>query len=952
MAATLICPHGHQWEVSHDGLATAGARPIACPLCGTLVEPPSAVDLTGRPATAASDFPTRVSDSSPPVFEFTLAPAPDLPAVPGYEVLGCLGHGGMGVVYKARQLRLNRLVALKMIAAGAHAGPERLARFQIEAEALASLQHPHIVQIYEVGECDKCPYIALEFVDGPSLDKRLAGTPQPPRAAAELVETLARAMHSAHQRGIVHRDLKPANILLQRGEGRGTRDEGSGSSLAPLAKITDFGLAKRLEEDSHTRPGAVMGTPAYMAPEQAEGSLRDMGPLTDVYALGAILYEMLTGRPPFSGTSALAVLQQARADEPVPPSRRQPKVPRDLDTICLKCLQKKPAQRYPSALALAEDLRRFLADEPVSARPVGAGERLVKWVRRRPALAALVLVSLLAAAALVGLGAWSNAALRAAADRERHQRRLAEERSQLTRRAVDDMYSQVAEEWLANEPHKDLVQRAFLRKALRIYQQLAREDSDDPAVRRETGRAYYRVARISTELGEWVQADRAFERAVALQRQLREEFPNDPAYQQELAESYNWLGELRRQSRRPPHEAEEVYQRALEMQKPLVGHYPEQAAYQADLARTYYNLGIVHMDTGHRPKALDDYRQAIALLREATARSPQELRYRQELARALINRGSLFEESGEPQKAEEDFHAAIDRLQELTKENPAGPVYPCELGVAYTNLANLLLHQKRYTEAEAACREAIARLEPLTTAFPARPRYRYELSNAFNTLGAVRARVAERGGPGVEWQRARGEARENWRRARDLLKKLSDQFPEAVSYRYGLGLTLGNLGWLSLQQPDRLTEARAFLEEAIDHLQAVWRLNPENPAYLQSLRDHLRNLAETLIRLGDDIAAERRVEALAQTPAQGQGNVLAAGFLAACAAAVHPPGPPTSEQAARAGHYADRAVAQLRLAVEHGFSDLNELRSDPALAPLKGRPDFLRLVKEAEMSRP
>jgi tetratricopeptide (TPR) repeat protein len=868
----------------------------------------------------------------------------------------------MGVVYKARQLRLNRLVALKMIAAGAHASPERLARFQIEAEALASLQHPHIVQIYEVGECDKCPYIALEFVDGPSLDKRLAGTPQPPRAAAELVETLARAMYSAHQRGIVHRDLKPANILLQNSEIKNPKSERNQSLDAPdlgfriwafgfglsdfTPKVTDFGLAKRLEEDSHTRPGAVMGTPAYMAPEQAEGNLRDMGPLTDVYALGAILYEMLTGRPPFSGGSPLAVLQQVRADDPVPPSRRQPKVPRDLDTICLKCLQKKPAQRFPSALALAEDLRRFLVDEPISARPVGVGERLVKWIRRRPALAALVLVSVLAVAALVGLGAWSNAALRAAADRERHQRRLAEERSQIARRAVDEMYSQVAEEWLANEPHKDLVQRAFLRKALRIYQQLAREDSDDPAVRRETGLAYYRVARISTELGEWVQADRAFDRAIALQRQLREEFPNDPAYQQELAESYNWLGELRRQSRRPHHEAEEVYQRALQVQEQLVAEYPEQPAYQADLARTHYNLGIIHMDTSQRPKARDDYEQAIALLREVTARAPKEPRYREELARALINRGSLFEEEGELERATGDFHGAIDLLQNLTKENPARPVYPCELGVTYTNLANLLFHQGHYPEAKAACREAIARLEPLTTAFPTRPRYQYELSNAFNSLGAVLARMAYGGEPEVDPQGARAEAAQNWRYARDLLKKLSDQFPEAVSYRYGLGLALGNLGWLALQQPDRLGDARSLLEEAIDHLQAALRSNPDNPVYLQGLRNQLRNLAETLIRLGEDTAAQRRADALARTPARGQGNILAAGFLAACAAAACVPAPPTTEQTARAEQYSDQAVQQVRQALWHGLSDVAPLRRAPEFAFLRQREDFQNVLRE------
>jgi tetratricopeptide (TPR) repeat protein len=935
MAATLICPHGHQWEVSDESLSIAGTQAIACPLCGALAVSRSAVEPCADSAVSA--FPTRITASTPPQVDFSLALTPDLPSIPGYEVLGRLGHGGMGVVYKARQLRLNRLVALKMIAAGAHASPERLARFQIEAEALASLQHPHIVQIYEVGEWDRCPYIALEFVDGPSLDNHLAGAPQPLRAAAQLVETLARAMHSAHQRGIVHRDLKPANILLAFSR------EPLASADVPLAatsalargvtcgsrlnvyvpKITDFGLAKRLEEDSHTRPGAIMGTPCYMAPEQAEGNLQDMGPLTDVYALGAILYEMLTGRPPFEGPSPLAVLQQVRGNEPVPPSRRQPRVPRDLETICLKCLQKKPAQRYPSALALAEDLHRFLADEPISARPVGAGERLVKWVRRRPALAALLLVSILAAAALVTLGIWSYAALHAAAERERKQLRI-------TRRAVDEMYSQVAEEWLAIEPHKDAVQRAFLVKALRIYQQLAQEESDDPAVREDTGRAYYRVARISLDLGQWARADRAFARALAIQQQLPLQFPNLPVYQQELAESYNWLGELRRRSRQPLREAEEVYRKALEVQEQLVRQYPKNPAYLADKARTYYNLGIVHMDTSQRRQAQEDYEQAISCLQKATAQAPREPRYHEELARTLINRGNLFEESGDSERSEADFQQAIKLLQGLVQDDHAKPIYRCELGVTYTNLGNLLFHQKRYREAEDACHEAIARLEPLWKAFPDRPLYRYELSNAQNSLGAVLAKADKR-----------KQAGEHWLQARDLLTRLSEQFPDAVSYRYGLGQTLGNLGWLDLQQ-GRLEEARASLEQAIHHLEALLRPNPENPTYQRALRDQCENLAQTLVRLGDDAAIERQAEALAQALPKGQGPFLAAGFLAACATAVSA----TAESNPRAQHYSELALKRLRQAIQAGFSDRQRFQTDPSLASLRQLPEFQELLEQ------
>jgi tetratricopeptide (TPR) repeat protein/tRNA A-37 threonylcarbamoyl transferase component Bud32 len=297
------------------------------------------------------------------------------PAVAGYEILAELGRGGMGVVYKARQLRLNRLVALKMVLAGAHAGGQQLARFHAEAEAVAQLQHPNIVQIFEVGEHEGLPFFSLEFVDGGSLAQKLGGKPRPPREAAGVVELLALAMAEAHQHGIIHRDLKPANVLL-------TADG--------LPKLTDFGLAKRLEGDSElTKSGTIMGSPSYMSPEQARGEQDRIGPLSDLYGLGAILYELLTGRPPFVGTSMLETLYQVRHEEPVPPSRFQPKVPRDLETICLKCLQKEPANRYVGCEALAEDLHRFLIGEPIRARPVGRGERLWRWCRRNPRTAAL-----------------------------------------------------------------------------------------------------------------------------------------------------------------------------------------------------------------------------------------------------------------------------------------------------------------------------------------------------------------------------------------------------------------------------------------------------------------------------------------------------------------------------------------------------------------------------------
>jgi serine/threonine-protein kinase len=314
------------------------------------------------------------------------------PLIPGYEVHGVLGRGGMGVVYRASHLRLNRPVALKMLLAGPYARPQDLERFRREAEAVAALRHPNVVQVYDVGDVDGRPYFTMELVEGGSLAAKIEETPQPAGWAASLVAKLAGAIQFAHQRGIVHRDLKPGNVLL-------TADD--------VPKVTDFGLARRVEEEEGlTLSGVLLGTPSYMAPEQARGDKRAIGPATDVYALGAILYKLLTGRPPFRAETPSATLQQVVADEPVPPARLNRRVPRDLETICLKCLHKEPQRRYASAQALADDLRRFERGEPIAARPPGALERVAKWARRRPAAAALLAAALLMLAGITAAAVW------------------------------------------------------------------------------------------------------------------------------------------------------------------------------------------------------------------------------------------------------------------------------------------------------------------------------------------------------------------------------------------------------------------------------------------------------------------------------------------------------------------------------------------------------------------
>ncbi len=341
---------------------------------------------------ATTDF-SRTSDADPPLVEIPPEP-PSGESIGNYDLLAELGRGGMGIVHKAQDRRLGRLVALKVILAGGHAGSKERQRFQIEVEATAKLQHPNIVQVYEVGEEGGRPFMAMEYCPGGSLEDQIRDQPQPPREAAQLIATLADALHQAHQAGIVHRDVKPANVLLA-------------ANGAP--KLADFGLAKSLnDEDGLTQTGAIMGSLGYMAPEQALGRTRDATPATDVYSLGALLYKLLTGRPPFQGPNQLETINSIAAADPVSIQVLQRRVPQDLVTICHKCLEKSPARRYATAAALADDLRRFLADEPIQARPLATVERAWRWAKRHPGptfvLLAGVAMLLLVAVCL----AWSS----------------------------------------------------------------------------------------------------------------------------------------------------------------------------------------------------------------------------------------------------------------------------------------------------------------------------------------------------------------------------------------------------------------------------------------------------------------------------------------------------------------------------------------------------------------
>jgi serine/threonine-protein kinase len=367
MTIRWLCPNGH------DGGG------LACIVCGAPCEPCKITDTDPIDPNAPTLMPVGIaSDMKGTLLLPASVTSTDAhPAASGYEIVRELGRGGMGVVYLARQAELNRLVALKMILSGSHAGSEERLRFRSEAISAARLQHPNIVQVYGVGEHEGKPFVSLEYVEGGALDDRLRQGAMTPQEAATLIASLARAMNHAHDHGIIHRDLKPGNVLL---------------AADGTPKITDFGLAKQLSDSAiKTGTGAIMGTPSYMPPEQASGKSGEIGPASDVYALGAILYECLTGKPPFQADTALDTIMKLTMEEVVPPRRLAPKCPRNLETICLKCLEKSPRNRYASARELAEDLDRFLNDEPILARPIGPLGRFSRWCSRQPAFATTVI---------------------------------------------------------------------------------------------------------------------------------------------------------------------------------------------------------------------------------------------------------------------------------------------------------------------------------------------------------------------------------------------------------------------------------------------------------------------------------------------------------------------------------------------------------------------------------
>jgi tetratricopeptide (TPR) repeat protein len=798
-------------------------------------------------------------------------------------LLGELGRGGMGVVYQARQVALNRLVALKVIRMGAEADAAVLARFRVEAEAVARLQHPHIVQIYEIGGLDdgssQCPFMALELVPGGSLAAKVNGTPLPPGHAAELVETVAQAIHFAHQHGILHRDLKPANVLL-------TADG--------TPKVTDFGLAKRLEEGvtAQTRTGAVLGTPGYMAPEQGAGT-GPVGVAADVYALGAILYECLTGRAPFRGATPLETLEQTRNREPVPPSRLQPKVPRDLEVICLKCLEKEPRHRYGSAADLAEDLGRFRAGRPIRARPAQAWERLGKWARRRPAQAALVAVTAAAGAVVLAVVLASNVRLR-------EQRNLADERRgealanlRLARSAVDHLLTRVGAEQLRDVPQMEQIVFDLLKDAREFYQGFVEQAGDDPEVLLEACRAYRRV-------GDQYSGHKMLDLAEACHREALALLDRLPAAVEAGAEA------------------------------------------RRERARCTLQLSKVAGGQGRYADAADLLEQTQRILKSLADEGPDEPRNRLDMAVLHGARANLLAaRHASLREQEEALLAALELLDDLVRRFPDVQEYQTTRADARNNWAVILDDTHRHSQAEEVYRENSRDYGDWAARFPTVNHYRSRQALSLHNLAIL---LDDRG--------QSREAAEVLAQAVAITEGMARDYPSSWYYQYMLGFRLRALAELADQRGEP-AEARPLLERAILAAQEACRLAPETPGCRQEQRKQIAELVDVLIRLRDYPEATRRAEELPALRAQTwQERFQAAILLARCAAfAEADTRLGANHREALAGACAAAAVRRLREAVRGEDGEIDFLNNDPALAVLRSRMDFRELLAETAVRR-
>jgi serine/threonine protein kinase len=705
-----------------------------------------------------------------------------------YEILGEVARGGMAIVYRARQRSLNRPVALKMLQVGSLAGDDDLRRFRLEAEAVAHLDHPNIVSIYDVGEHDGTSYLAMKLIEGSSLARCLPEYLAHPGKAVALMATVARAVHHAHQRGILHRDLKPSNILID---------------TLGQPHITDFGLAKRVDGDpALTLSGVILGTPAYMAPEQAEGRSKAITIATDIHGLGAVFYAVLTGSPAFQGGSILETLDRVRRDLPEPPSSLSRHVDCDLDTICLKSLAKEPERRYSSALALAEDLERWMRNEPILARPARPLERAWRWCRRNPSRAGLCVAVLTLLAGSIAAMWISNRIL------AREQSRTAANLL-LAREAIEEHLSKVSESRLLGQPGLEPLRRELLETALKYYQNLARQHATDRSLQHDLGRAHLRVAGIRRLLGERSFALEAYGNALEIFRALAATDQDDERAQSALAETYNLVGQTHGEVGDVA-VALRYIQQSVTFAERSACLKPDDVLCQNSLAGYYFNVGIAERRAGDHPASERSLRQSALIRTQIVAQYPLDVRLRRDLAATLAALANLLSVSGRLAEAHIVSRGVVECFEAVAAAPGASDDDRSEVARCKVDVGNIERWCGRPREAHESFRSAVGILEALVKVNPTNFHYQ-------QLLAVACACVARADGLGPECQRAEiDECKRAGRRAIELNRALVQAAPQVPSHQAQIVGSCVNLANFFHEKLGDHKQALACLEEAVE----------------------------------------------------------------------------------------------------------------------------------------
>jgi serine/threonine protein kinase len=868
---------------------------------------------------------------------FPSKPAEPWPALPGYEILGVLGRGGAAIVYKARHLALNRIVALKMIRAVHQAGAEELIRFRLEAEMLARLRHPNIVQVYEVGAWEGQPYISLEFVDGGTLATRLAGRPLPAARAAALAETLALAVHAAHQAGIVHRDLKPANILLAsvvRGpssvaqeqdavpdNGQRTTDNG----LIP--KISDFGLARHLHvRIGLTQTGRVLGTPSYMAPEQARGLVREIGPATDIYALGAILYQLLTGRPPFQGAKPIDILLQVVHEEPVPPRRLAPQVSRDLEAICLKCLRREPGDRYISARQLAEDLRRFLDGKPVQVRSAPAWERGCKWVRRRPALATLLAVAAAAGPVLLVSGLRYHEQLRAAVQTARTAEQEAGAKAQaavqqrdLALRALGQLVSAVQDK-LGDFPAAGPLRQSLLDTAIEGLKGLT---ASTATAAPDLGRAaaHQQMGDIFLQAGRMGEAHQQYELCRQIAAEMVAAEPANGAAKRYLAGACERLGGMSL-NRGEPAAARAFFTQMVELAEAWAAAEPVSAEARWSLAQGYERLGQATLTMRDWHTARDCYRKLQSLARAWAVAEPASAEAKYFAVTSYEKLAALAGESGDRLTARDYCRKALEIWIALAAADPRNRAYRRNLMATLDHLGAVGLDLDDVEAAREPIQSAHRLAKHVADADPENLQAQCDLVDTCYDCGQIE-QTALRFAGALPW----------YNQAQDVLRRLEAR---------------GKLADRPLNSRERLEQVQKAIVLCTESLRAVMELSfaltqPARMAH-ELLLARFRVLMSRA-RYGEAAETAETLCRLTRSDADDLYDLARTCLL--CGTSIAPgkkPAELTREEQAIRQRCTERAVEALAQAVEQGYTDVGRLQADGAFTLIRKHAGYQAVI--------